>query len=288
MGTMEGLLQEMKSVTKRTLIKLDHKRRPPERLPEVIYYGADIPRELQNRFLLEGGFSYFEGTPLMIALIWKSQITIQGFLFTTVGVYACENYTKIDSDAYTTAPPEYPVRYDRYREIRPTKEPGGYFGDRFEMHGKDGSVTTLSTLNQVFLYAVLKRCVEYIQMYGPVETKPPRIRTAEEEMQALIMEKYLSDPICPVYKSDTKMKFHYIPAMNVPTTGRSPYEKKTTDAARRRMDAFGNACRLNQLEKATKSLLEAAKEGHADAIYILGVSMLSEDLRSAFDMLNYA
>ena len=180
MNHYDALLAELRTIDKRLLRKLDHKRRPPEPMPVEIWYGPEITRDLLDKVLDYGGYPYIEGTPLVLCFYNRAYTEFCTFLFTTVAVYTTQLELEYTNHRFRYEKIECPLRYDEFRQIEYTQT-YGFLSDNIAVTKQDGTADMIAIRQgHVYFSTAFMRCVDYVNKHGPVEQKPPRFRHLAE------------------------------------------------------------------------------------------------------------
>ena len=282
MSHYETLLAELRTVDQKMLRRIDRKRRPPESMPNQVWYGSDIPRDMIDQLMEHGNYKMIEGTPMVYALYEKYGREFSALLYTTVALYGTDDIVAHGYDGM----PQYPLRYADYSEVCSTWD-HGFFDYNIYLIRKDGSRYWLRTRAlPVFLYCIISRCVDYVREHGPIEENPPRLRTAvEDKLHEAVQRLFPKDPephewfdLFPEFEGFTP------PPLQPPREPDQPQpvgSSEYSNQAISRMAEYRRCLSRKDLTAARSCLNKAMELGHGDAAWILGKLLADKDYASA-------
>lgn len=277
MNHYENLLQQLRTVDKRLLRKLDHKRSPSESPARELWYGNEIPRAKLDRFLELGGFTHVEGTPMVLA-IYSQYTGDHGVLFTTVGMYAANTNYQLAGKRKLRQDLKYPFRYADYREVNWKKSQYGYFSDKIDLIEKDGEWDELYCLfYPVFVSNILNLCVRYVNEHGQVEADPPIVRTQAEDDQAWAIDHLCGDAKMPVFPWRVDTNPREVPSPHPGLSPRPAGKDQSGPEGAQKMEQFRCFAKEKQTKKMTGALMDAARLGRGDAFWLIAKALSKKD-----------
>ena len=286
MNHYDALLAQLRTVDKKLLRRLDRKRCPPEPMPHKIWYGSEIPPEEIDLFIQRGGYSCIEGTPLLLGIYEYSKN--RAVLYTTVGLYTINSDFELTGKRVNWVTPKYPLRYADYKEIRSQKDRYGFFSNNIAITLKDGTADVLHGFTGlVHLACTLTLCVDYVNKFGPVESKPPFFTSSSELLLDKLTQQHFPLPDKPIYPK-------YIPlAPLLPEPMKEEKPKATgTDAspeeAKKKMEQFRMPEIADKPEQMITLLKEAASLGHGEALWLCAKCIELDDPVEAFRLYKLA
>lgn len=281
MNHYDALLAELRTIDKRMLRKLDHKRRPPEPMPVEIWYGPEITRDLLDKVLDYGGYSEIEGTPLVLCRYTYFSDPFRTYLFTTVGVYTTQMDLEYSNHRFRYEKIECPLRYDEFREAAYVKE-HGFIMDDVAVTKQDGAADMIAIRHgHVYFSTAFMRCVDYVNRHGPIEQNPPRIVSSDQENLEAVLAALCPGKVTPVFEPRTTITPDPLPA---PVEEQKPKPRGSgiyPKAAHAKMEEFRRWAKKSEPEKALRCLKEAADLGHGDACWILGALLPTDEITAA-------
>lgn len=288
MNHYENLLNELRTVDKRMVRKLDRKRSPPESLAAELWYGKDIPRDKLDWFLAQGGLSYVEGTPMILA-IYSQYIGDRALLFTTVGMYAVNSNYEYAGRRFRWEPVTYPIRYADYQDIYGKKDRDGFYSTKIPMVRKNGEQDELYALfYEVFISCILNRCVAYVNQHGPIDVKPTIFRTQAEDDLDWAVSHFCSDTVEPVFPWQVDLRPRSIPASVPEPEPLSSGVCNTSPEAEKKMRELRRYAKEKRINEMLRALTEAAGMECGDALWMIAELMQQADPQKTIQALMLA